>query len=823
LALIIGSLVIGGSLVHWLIGSLAHWLIGALADFALALYPQSPHPSTAKFTNDAARCIIRAVKPEITVAQLCIVDGAWQETPDNLACFEAAALFEENIERGNLYIVVEVAGEPEGRDALARELIETTRRAYAATRGSIALGLMQAIRAANDFFYTTNANTAPEARRIAGITATILRENELFIAQGGPGVTCLVRDNTLTRYPEESPWFNADEAAVAEWLGTRNFGTPGEVPIGMRRNYLPDIFHVTLRPGDVIVLATRALVHLLTDTELLDTLANRHPDDIVATLEDVAGAADLSVIALRVAGPAPAPQPAETPPTLETPIPEPPPSAPAPSEEELALQQIRAEREVERQRLREEQARARREKIRSGFLRAGAGAIGTLAGLLGRLDWTRAGKAVDRALDTGLRYIARTLAFLIRAVTPGEVKESASKPSPTRETAWKLAALIFPVLLLIAGGVMWGLYRTDQRAATERRIVQLLTEATTSLEEAKRLATTDRMAARQATQRALRSIEQARALAPTDPRIESAYHPAQNLLDELNGISLITTLTPFATFGDAKSKITRIVPRASEVFILDRGLQRVYRFIVNEQGTSATPVSSDGIILKFGDRMDNRTVSEIFDLAWLDAGRLVAVDRAGVYYQFDPNRGTWSARAVNDSAAWARVSLAATYANNLYLIDAPRNQILKYVSPSPEVVWSSAVTYFLPGVIPPDLSTVVDWAIDGEVWLARGDGSVTRFYDGKPKEITLSGFDPPLARPVALCTSERMNALYIADAGNQRLLQFDKATGRLARQFKPHSQARDAFKNLQTFAVDEPSRRFFFVSDGKAYIATIPQ
>ncbi|MCI0477171.1 MAG: hypothetical protein L0Y55_13060, partial [Anaerolineales bacterium] len=247
------------------------------------------------------------MKSEINVAQLSIVDGAWQEAPDNLACFDAAALFDGNVERGNLYVVVEVAGEPEGRDALARELIETTRREYAATRGSIALGLMQAVRAANDFFYDTNANAAPEARRIAGVTAAILREDELFIAQGGPGMTCLVRGNVLTRYPEEAPWFNADEAAVAEWLGSRSFVTPGEVPIGMRRNYTPDIFHTTLRPGDVAALATRALAHLLTREELVDTLAQRHPDEIVAALEDLAGAADLSVIVLRVAGETPAP------------------------------------------------------------------------------------------------------------------------------------------------------------------------------------------------------------------------------------------------------------------------------------------------------------------------------------------------------------------------------------------------------------------------------------------------------------------------------------------------------------------------------------
>jgi hypothetical protein len=767
------------------------------------------------------------VKPDIRVAQLSIIDGAWQEAPDHLACFDAAALFEGALERGNLYIVVEVAGEPEGRDRLARELIETVRREYAATRGSIALGLMQAIRAANDFFYTVNASLSPEARRIGGITAVILRGDELFIAQGGPGVTCVVRGKTLARYPEESHWFNPDEAAVAEWLGSRDFVTPGEVPLGMRRNYIPDIFHTTLAPGDTVVLATRALVHLLTDEELIDTLANRHPDEIVNALEDVAGAMDLSVIVIQRAGEAraavsPTPLPSvEIAPQGETQSPAS--DVVAPVEEELAWQQIRAERERERQRLQEERARARRQEIFTSLLRGAANAMRALAGLGARVDWTRLGNMVDRALDALVRGLARTLVFLIRAITPGEPKENKpARPSTQLQTAWKLAALVLPLVLIFTGIVTWGMYRADQQAAQERRLTQLVNNANGLMEEAKRLQPTDRVAAREAVRRALELLEQARALRANDPRVASAVNRAQDLLDELNGISVIFSLPTFATFAD-KSQITRIVARASDVFLFDRGLQRVYRYVVNESGSSATPASSDGVILKSGDRVGNRTVGEIFDVVWLDAGRLVVLDRTGAYYQFDASRNTWSARAANEPAAWARATMAATYANNLYLIDPSRNQILKYVSPTPDVTWTASVTYFAPGVTPPDLSTAIDLVIDGEVWIIRADGSVSRFYEGRPREITLSGLDAPIAKPLALITTERMTNLYVVDAGNPRVLQFDKVTGRLARQFKPHSQGRDAFKALQAFAVDEPNRRFVFVSAGKAYLATIPQ
>jgi DNA-binding beta-propeller fold protein YncE len=85
-----------------------------------------------------------------------------------------------------------------------------------------------------------------------------------------------------------------------------------------------------------------------------------------------------------------------------------------------------------------------------------------------------------------------------------------------------------------------------------------------------------------------------------------------------------------------------------------------------------------------------------------------------------------------------------------------------------------------------------------------------------------AGLDTPLAKPSALYTSEKTSNLYIADAGNQRIVQIDKGTGRFARQFKPRGLDRDAFKSLKVLAVDEPSKRFVFVGEGKAYLAPIP-
>ncbi len=808
------------------------------------------------FTFCDARCIIAIVKLQVAIAQLSIVDGAWQESPDNVAQFDESALSAGATGRGSLYLVTEVTGDPDGRDALARELIETARREYAASRGSIMLGLAQAVRAANDLLYQQNANAPREARRIAGMTAAILREDEVFITQAGPGLACLVRGATLQQFPDQSPWFDPNEGAIGEMLASRNFPTDGAVPLGMRRNYTPDQFHISLQPGDTVVLSTRTLMHLLSNEELLDTLAHRHPDETITNLEDLAGAADLSVIAIQVAdehaalatAQAPsAPAAAASAPPAEEFLPPIPRSAPL--DEKLSvtddghaaevLPPLPVPGETERARV-EAEARPSAEetvkpkftlprvridwaRVRAGVLRATAGTMAALATIFSRVDWKNVSAAADRTISTVSRALARGLLFLLRGFLPGEPPEdqpSRDRP-PAREAGWRLLALLFPVVLIAAGGWMWFNTRAEQQRVQAAQVTQLITQAKAAIDIGKGLAPLDKSGARDAFQKAITLTDQAKTLNPTDATARSVSYAAQDELDKLNGISVLLFLPSFATYSDPKAKPARIVAHSPDVYVLDRGTSRVYHYIVNDAGPSVTPTPADGIILKFGDKAGDRTVGELIDLLWVEpGGRLIAIDKAGAFLEYDQSKGTWSAHVARDAAKWSRVTLATNYTGSLYLLDQGLNQILRYVAA--EGAWTSSTTYFAPGVNV-DLSGVNDMAIDGEVWLARGDGSIARFNQGKSVDLTIRDLDTPLTKSVAVFTSEKINNIYIADAGNPRIVQIDKTNGRFLRQFKPSGQYRDAFNSLKALAVDEPNKKFFFINGNQAYLATIPQ
>jgi len=251
----------------------------------------------------------------------------------------------------------------------------------------------------------------------------------------------------------------------------------------------------------------------------------------------------------------------------------------------------------------------------------------------------------------------RLIVFLLRALSPGEpIEEDAltrPRSAPKMQTAWKLAALVLPILLIIGGVLTWAVYRAEQRTQFEKKITQLISDSNKELDNAKRLAPTDRNAARDAAQKALGYADQARTSSPNDQRTGPLYYQARDYFDTISGITVLNAAPSFATFSDPKAKPTRIIVHWPDLFILDRGLQRVYHYVVNDIGSSATPTPGDGVILKTGDKVDTRTVGDLWEMSWLDVGRLAVLDRTGAYYQYDLTKRLGS-RALSMTQALGR-------------------------------------------------------------------------------------------------------------------------------------------------------------------------
>jgi hypothetical protein len=83
----------------------------------------------------------------------------------------------------------------------------------------------------------------------------------------------------------------------------------------------------------------------------------------------------------------------------------------------------------------------------------------------------------------------------------------------------------------------------------------------------------------------------------------------------------------------------------------------------------------------------------------------------------------------------------------------------------------------------------------------------------------IAGLYEPLQNPTALFASEEAEFLYIADAGNNRIVQLTKE-GSFLRQFKAGES--EAFDQLKGLFANETYDRLYFVSDNKLYVTNIP-
>ncbi len=788
----------------------------------------------------------------VDLAQVCVVDGVWQDMPDHLAAFDEARLGASAHGRGQLYVLLDVSGEVEGRAEVERELIETIRREYGARRGSITFALSEALRAANGVLFQLNLSVAREARRMSGISAVVLRGQDLYIAQAGPAVVYAEVAGTLHRFPAESDWFNEDQPLI-------NPQGNASAPLGVRREFACDLFHTPVAAGDVFVLATRALTQLAGTEELAQAFKDRGAEDIADFLEDAANSSDLSAIVAELVDPrdlqelapqgpdqvqpefnataeptggepepegewipwpestvqAMTPAPPTAAPDVESPVPAA--SEAEPAEERLA--QLREERRLKRQ----AQLGALGHAIRGvgTTLVGGMAAIGAvLLRATQVVDWERLRDWFNRALNTFFFAAWRLLALLVRLILPGAVPKQPLMPRrASKEPIWlKGAALVLPVLLVALAFSAY--YTQDLRRAEQA--AALVQQAQTALNQAKILKESDKNAARLQLKQALALVDEAQTVNPAG-QPPSIRFEIQDQLNEVNDIDVLYHLLSIAPASPEPSDLAQVVADDNNIYFLDRGAGRIYHYVVNESATQSGPDKDNGVILQTGAKVGNVTVDRIRDIAWAVSADntkswLVAVT-GNALLQYDPGAGAWRAPTIVDTSAWGEIRAVASYNGNLYLLDATKNQLWKYLPTANG--YSPQATPYLPANSGADFSHAVDLAIDGEVWVLNSDGTLLRFRMGQRVPFEMNGLDVPLKNPAALSVPPEANALYIADAGNQRLVEFDK-TGRYVRQFKPWAKEGTAFEGLRALFASESKRKFYFISSGGVYLANIP-
>ena len=694
------------------------------------------------------------------MGKLSFVAGAKQERVTNVAAVKPARAILQKRKKESLYLILEVTGKPVGRDAIYREMIRIIGEEYFQVRGSVTAKLRQAIEAANSFLLQENLSSLPHEQRAGGVTCIVLREGNVYVAQAGPTTAYVSYQGKLTCFPESE--LTAEEAA----------------PLGFTRGLAVRFYRSKVGVGDVILLTSGSLAQQGSLEQIAQAVVGKDVDLALANLEELAGEGDTSAMLIRV----------------------------APVEEKP---RVRHEAVVKRP----VEPRAKREAVVKRPVKPRVKEA--LKERLPRPDWGSLESRMSSALRGAGDFLRRLLPEK-EAPSPSERVPRPRQPyRPVKKgrNLWMGIAIAIPVIVVILVIVVYW----RQGLARQARFNELVAQAQQQMELVGQV---DEATARGHLLEALDYLAEAKTLGPGNPQVSELQGQAETKLNEIDRVTELHWIHPLWEYSEPGSDPSRvIIANDIDVYVLDKALDRVYKHLLDETMRALQELDVDPVLLRKGDQRDPIVVGELVDMVWAETegGRLesnlLVLESGGSLLEYDPEKGI-GVLPVGRSDRWIQPQVARSYEGDFYLLDSSLNQILRY---EPDY-GSLPEDYFpIPGEV--DLAGAVDMALDSQVYVLYADGRILKFDDGQPAPFEITGLYEPLQNPTALFTSEEAEFLYVADAGNDRIVQLTKE-GRFLQQFQAgQGEALDQLKGL--FA-SETYQLLYFVSGNKLYVTNIP-
>jgi serine/threonine protein phosphatase PrpC len=223
-------------------------------------------------------------------------------------------------------------------------------------------------------------------------------------------------------------------------------------------------------------------------------------------------------------------------------------------------------------------------------------------------------------------------------------------------------------------------------------------------------------------------------------------------------------------------------------------------------------------------------VGKVKAIQWrIDNVVAVAQSDNGPYLYYFRAGDQWRYSNLGGSEEWARTASKnlrlATYEGNLYLWGAAPGQLLKYFSGRPADLYDP----WIKNDGGKQLDTVVDIAIDGNVYLLQPDGRVLVFELNEFKrDIPPPAVDPPLVAPTRMVVTGTPEAgsIFLVDPQNERIIQIDKQSGELIQQIRARPDGPLRLDSLRSIFVDDtsgPRPVVYLVNGGQVLRAALPE
>lgn len=294
----------------------------------------------------------------------------------------------------------------------------------------------------------------------------------------------------------------------------------------------------------------------------------------------------------------------------------------------------------------------------------------------------------------------------------------------------------------------------------------------------------------------------ANALKPKESEIPDtasfAELPAQEIQLQVRGNQVLITpedvqpKTLLKLQANELARPNRLVCNATDCYFLARG--QLYALSVATDLNPDRPVPAPLIQSRRFQLPTGEYVRELSDLSLMANGQLALLDKSNDLYLYTPAKNQWQmalkARPHTSQPDPHFIALAH-YEQKLYLLDYARNQIWRWQTPGqqPRLFFRREVMSW--DIKPGDHNLVdgIDLTIDGDIYVLTRTGQIHRYQAGKvlgQPWLDLNTLEQarPLKQPLALRALRHQGPdLYVVDAGNQQILQIDKHTRQLKKQW----------------------------------------
>ena len=247
--------------------------------------------------------------------------------------------------------------------------------------------------------------------------------------------------------------------------------------------------------------------------------------------------------------------------------------------------------------------------------------------------------------------------------------------------------------------------------------------------------------------------------------------------DRLNQVYRLVTSATIDEFNDTGLGVARIVPqlevRQDVQYVIDAVEKRLIEYRAAKRGS---------VVLREGEQVGQAAVTNIIGMVARELSLLV-IDSEFNVYSIIPDRSPQLLR-ISGTEQWKLPVAVDNFNNNMYILDPAANRIHKY-QPTANGYEVAPIDYFDPSE-DVDISTAIDMAIDGDIFVLLSDNTIERYRGGKKLRFQISGLDRPITKAIRLHTDTTAESLYVVDDGNNRIVEIDKRDGnegRFVRQF----------------------------------------